>query len=232
MQKIVIINDIHGNLTALQAVLPKINEINPDYIFTPGDIVGIGPNSNEVIDCLKTLPNLYCTKGNHECYLLDGFYNPASAFEVAHHQFIKSQVSIENRKFLKAIPYEQHFILEGFKICMLHYARLAQHFTPITKEPNGDDLDALYHDIDADIIIYGHEHQESIIEHPRLFINGGSLGCSNYHPGLAKMVLLSLENHKYQIEEFYIPYDTKKVRDEITKIYLPDGDFINRVFIK
>ena len=232
MQKIVIINDIHGNLTALEAVLPKIKELNPDYIFTPGDIVGIGPHSNEVINVLKTLPNLYCTKGNHECYLLDGFYNPASAFEVAHHQFIKSQVSIENRKFLKTIPYEQHFILEGFKICMLHYARLAQHFTPICWNPTGSDLEALYHDIDADIIIFGHEHKASIIESPRLFINGGSLGCSNYNPGFAKMLLLTLDNKTYHIEEFKIPYDVERVKQDIVDIKLPDGDFINKTFIK
>ena len=232
MQKIVIINDIHGHLTALEAVLPFIKEINPDYIFTPGDIIGIGPHSNEVIDVLKALPNLYCTKGNHECYLLDGFYNPSSAFEVAHHQFIKKQVSEQNRAFLKSIPYEQHFEIEGFKICMLHYARLAQHFTPICYNPTGEALEELYKNIDADMIIYGHEHKPSIIKSPRLFINAGSLGCSNYNPGYAKMLLLTLDNKDYKIEEYFIPYDAAKVRDDITNIGLPDGEFINKTFIK
>ena len=139
MKKIIIINDLHGNLTALQAVLPTIKSINPDYIFCPGDLIGIGPHSNEVIDLIRTFPSCYCSKGNHECYLLDGFYNPASAFEVSHHQFIKKQVTKDNKAFLKTIPYEQHFVIEGFKICMLHYARDGLHYTPITWDPTGEE---------------------------------------------------------------------------------------------
>ena len=67
MTKIIIINDLHGNATALKAVLPKIKELSPDYVFCPGDIIGIGPHSNEVIDLVRTIPNFYASKGNHEC---------------------------------------------------------------------------------------------------------------------------------------------------------------------
>ena len=232
MTKIIIINDLHGNATALKAVLPKIKELSPDYVFCPGDIIGIGPHSNEVIDLVRTIPNFFASKGNHECYLLDGFYNKASAFELSHHAFIKKQISKSNQEFLKTIPYEQHFTLEGFKICMLHYARDGYHYTPITKNPTYEDLDALYADIDADIIIYGHEHEPSLIKGKRIFINSGSLGCSNYNPGLAKMVLLTLDNKTHHIEEYFEPYDVEQVRQDINNINLPDGEFINRVFIK
>lgn len=68
-----IITDIHSNKQALKAVLEKFDEINIDKIICCGDIIGIGPNPEEVTQMLMERKDiLIAVRGNHEKYLIDG----------------------------------------------------------------------------------------------------------------------------------------------------------------
>jgi len=51
--RIAIIADIHGNLTALEAVLADLRRQKPDVVFHGGDLVFGGCNLAEVIDCIQ-----------------------------------------------------------------------------------------------------------------------------------------------------------------------------------
>jgi len=59
-----ILSDVHANLTALDAVLEDAGPI--DRVWCLGDIVGYGPDPNECIERIRSLPNLICVKGNHD----------------------------------------------------------------------------------------------------------------------------------------------------------------------
>src|SRR4029077_4921084 len=50
--RIAIISDIHGNLTALDAVLADLRRQKPDVIFHGGDLPYGGSHPAEVIDCI------------------------------------------------------------------------------------------------------------------------------------------------------------------------------------
>jgi predicted phosphodiesterase len=62
--RILIISDIHANLTALDAVLLDAGEV--DAVWCLGDLVGYGPDPNECVQRIKELPNLVCLIGNHD----------------------------------------------------------------------------------------------------------------------------------------------------------------------
>jgi predicted phosphodiesterase len=64
MTRILVISDIHANLPALNAVLADAG--NVEEVWCLGDIVGYGPDPNECIARLRTLPNLTCMMGNHD----------------------------------------------------------------------------------------------------------------------------------------------------------------------
>ncbi|MCX8052335.1 MAG: metallophosphoesterase [Armatimonadetes bacterium] len=68
-----IISDIHGNLTALDAVLDRLSGV--DRFICPGDIVGYGPDPSE---CLSRLRSLDCISvlGNHDA-AVSGTMDPA-----------------------------------------------------------------------------------------------------------------------------------------------------------
>ena len=72
--KIGIVNDIHNNLIALEAVLNKI-ENECDMIICSGDIIGIGPYPEETVQKVMQIENLIAVKGNHEKYLIEGLPN-------------------------------------------------------------------------------------------------------------------------------------------------------------
>ena len=73
--RIVLLSDIHANVTALQAVLEDINHKGCfDSIALLGDLVNYGPRPNETIDIVRNLPypilvNLW---GNHEYSIFGG----------------------------------------------------------------------------------------------------------------------------------------------------------------
>lgn len=66
--QILVISDIHANLTALEAVLIGAGQV--DAVWCLGDVVGYGPDPNECVARLRGLPNLVCLLGNHDAAAL------------------------------------------------------------------------------------------------------------------------------------------------------------------
>src|SRR5262249_43398933 len=50
--RIAILSDVHGNLTALDAVLADLRQQKPDLVFHGGDLPYGGCNPAEVLDCI------------------------------------------------------------------------------------------------------------------------------------------------------------------------------------
>lgn len=53
--RIAILSDIHGNLTAFEAVIADIKTQAPDVVYHLGDIAASGPRPSEVVDLLQSL---------------------------------------------------------------------------------------------------------------------------------------------------------------------------------
>ncbi len=68
--KLALIADIHGNLTALEAVAREIERLQPDHVVLNGDLINACPFSGEVIDFVRGTDWLV-VRGNHEFYYLD-----------------------------------------------------------------------------------------------------------------------------------------------------------------
>jgi predicted phosphodiesterase len=64
MTKVLVISDVHANLTALEAVLADAGKVNE--VWCLGDIAGYGPDPNECIERIQALPELTCMMGNHD----------------------------------------------------------------------------------------------------------------------------------------------------------------------
>ena len=64
MIKVLVISDVHANITALEAVLADAGKVNE--VWCLGDIAGYGPDPNECIERIQALPKLTCMMGNHD----------------------------------------------------------------------------------------------------------------------------------------------------------------------
>ena len=99
-----VVSDIHANLTALEAVLQDAG--NVDEIWCLGDMIGYGPDPNEVVELIRQLPNLTCCiLGNHDVALL-GEMDFAVFNTEARKSLLWQQESIssENLDYLRGLP--------------------------------------------------------------------------------------------------------------------------------
>jgi len=67
--RILIISDIHANLVALDAVLAAASDY--EAVWCLGDLTGYGPNPNECVERVRSLPGLRCLVGNHDKAVLN-----------------------------------------------------------------------------------------------------------------------------------------------------------------
>jgi predicted phosphodiesterase len=101
--RILIISDIHANLTALDAVLADAGEIGATWCL--GDLVGYGPDPNECIARVKELPNLVCLLGNHDAAALRQIdietFNVEARIAI---RWTQQTLTRESMTFLEGIP--------------------------------------------------------------------------------------------------------------------------------
>ncbi len=99
---ILVISDIHANLTALESVINAAG--NVDATWCLGDLVGYGPDPNECIELIRTLPNLTCILGNHDSAAVDQIdaetFNPEARTALI---WTRYQLSKSNRDFLASL---------------------------------------------------------------------------------------------------------------------------------
>lgn len=101
--RILVISDIHANLTAFKTVLDHAKG-DWDYVWCLGDVVGYGPDPNECVELLRSMPHL-CLAGNHDWATLGRLdirtFNPDARRAV---EWTQETMTPDNLKYLEALP--------------------------------------------------------------------------------------------------------------------------------
>ena len=236
MTKIGIMTDIHNNIVALNSILKVFEYENCDEIICCGDIIGIGPFPQETVMLTKSIINLRCVLGNHETYLLNGLKAPypdcMDEDEAIHHLWEHGLLSEDSKEFICQLPYKLYIERDGLKIAVMHYCLDGDNkYINFTQKPTADDCDLMFADVDADIIVYGHNH-ETIVNKgkEKFYINCGSLGCPHKFEGLAKGGILSIQNGEFEYHSVSATYDIQVVVDKADEINYPAKDIIKHIF--
>lgn len=77
MRRLLVISDVHSNRAALEAVLKDAGQHGPfDVKVNAGDMVGYGPDPNEVVDMIRS-SGFISVEGNHDesLFILPDFMN-------------------------------------------------------------------------------------------------------------------------------------------------------------
>jgi putative phosphoesterase len=237
--KIGIITDIHNNVDALNAVLDKFSSLGVEKIICSGDIIGIGPKPEETIKRIMLLQNdIECVIGNHESYLINGIPTTVpndemmGHGEMEHHKWEHEKFSDESIRFIKTLPYTKTLKICGKTIYISHYSmnevNKCVNYIP---NPSLNDLKIMFSNIEADIIVYGHNHTSSINnESNKWYINSGSLGCPIGTINSARAGLLDLDRDNITYRELNVCYDVKKVIEDIKNMKYPDFENILKYF--
>lgn len=237
--KIGIITDLHNNVIALEATLNKFKELRIDGIICCGDIIGIGPRPDETVKTMMTLDNLLaCVRGNHEGYYLESMPSTVPNDEsmdwgeMEHHKWEHNLLSKDSKSFLESLPYFKFLEICGIRIYISHYCMNSENkYINYTPNPTTEDLDRMFSNIDADIIVYGHDHRGSIIcSGNKRYINCGSLGCPSKDKDIARAGIVEINSGVVDFKQLQIKYDINSVIKDIELLNYPEYSNILKYF--
>src|SRR5271163_4647000 len=182
--RVAVVSDIHGNLTAFEAVLADIRQASPDLVLHGGDLADSGSSPIEIIDRIRAL-GWQGVMGNTDEMLvqpdsLENFAAQSSAppalwaaiREIA--SATRSALGDERLAWLRELPRVK--TLGAF--ALIHATPESCWRAP-APEATDAELEAIYERLGRSIVVFGHTHRPSIrsMAGPlKLLINTGSVG--------------------------------------------------------
>ncbi|MCU0275580.1 MAG: metallophosphatase family protein [Acidobacteria bacterium] len=113
-----IFSDIHSNVEAFAKFLTQKKAKTVDQILFLGDLVGYGPNPDEVINLFRGLPHMRMVRGNHDKVIAElessALFNPAAAFSA---EWSKLNIAPANFQYLKKLAKGPQVIDRFITIC-------------------------------------------------------------------------------------------------------------------
>ena len=236
--RLLVLTDIHANLSALEASLTAV-EGSWQRLVCLGDVVGYGPDPNEVTSRIREL-GAVTIRGNHDKAVAELMptddFNPVAKAAV---NWTRSQLSNENLGWLAGLPQGP---LESEGVVLVHGAFQDEDeyvFTP------SQALEGLL-DSTSQVTFFGHTHHqggfsyedpelEVLALHPRsneshcalrledakrYLLNPGSIGQPRDTDPRAGFAIADLENRT--VEFWRVPYDIGAVQKRMREAKLPE----------
>ena len=213
--RIAIVSDIHGNLTALEAVITELRAQAPDLVLQGGDLPYGGCHAAEVMDRVAELgwPGVV---GNTDEVLWNGDGLKRMMVETPKLAPLltvieqcatatKSLLGESRLKRLQALPMEIH---EG-DLVLLHASPGDLWKSPT--DPSDDDaLERVYDPLRAGIVVYGHIHRPFIRNCSGFTVcNSGSVGMPYDGDPRASYLLLTDGRAEIRRVEYDIDRETR-----------------------
>ena len=241
--KIAILTDIHGNELALKAVLKEI-DVRGDIeeIWCLGDMIAMGPDTNEVLDLLFSRPNIRMITGNHDeaiLSLIGGEGHPETYKHTReHHEWVAKQLSAENETKLRRLPRIIEKEINESRIIGIHYhIELNKRNAHIKDDPFHSILEPTLHNMEkmfahypADIICFGHNHPEHLFKNEHQFyVNPGALGVSK--GTTAPYAIIDFAKLKQPIIQIHhAPYDKEAFLQRFETLQVPQREIMFKLF--
>lgn len=212
--RVAIVSDIHGNLTALEAVLADIRQVSPDLILHGGDLADPGSKPLEVIDRMRDL-GWQGVMGNTDEMLV----RPSSLEEFATRSSAPAALWLAIRR----IASDTRSALGDERLAWLHQLPMKAgnpglalvHAVPgdcwraPPAEATDANLESIYGSLGQPLVVFGHTHLPFIRRltgQPQMLINSGSVGLPYDGDPRASYLLVdgstpSIRRVEYSIEK-------------------------------
>lgn len=227
--RIAVVSDIHGNLTAFEAVVADIRQASPDLVLHGGDLADGGSSPVEIIDRIRNL-GWQGVVGNTDEMLvspdsLEDFARQSSAppelwsaiRDVA--SATRSKLGDERLAWLRELP--MALIKPGF--ALVHAVSGDCWRAPATEATDAE-LETHYGSLGQPVVAFGHTHRpliRSIAGHPKFLVNTGSVGLS--YDGDPRASYLLLDDSTPTIRR--VEYDLEKELKVLSRCGLPGAEW-------
>lgn len=246
MERIAIVSDIHGNMTAWNAVLEDIQKRGITRIFCLGDLVGKGPDSAGAVDSVREHCEVV-VRGNWDELV-------GKRQKGVHFEWHADCLGEERLNYLSKLPFSYHFQLSGRQIRLVHasatsvYHRV-QPWDALEKRLGmfgiiAESSAETHNPEEPDVVGYGDVHN-AYLQHlnGKMLFNAGSVGNPLDLPEASYCILEgvlteqsgpfeqdTVRNEPFSVQFIRVPYD---IEAEVTKALqsgAPDIDFyINEI---
>lgn len=177
LERIAVVSDVHGNLTAYEAVLADIAARGITRILNLGDVVGKGPRGA----ACTSLTRQRCeatVRGNWEAIIAgDGELHSEAQ------SWWRAELAAEDRRWLFALPGSLDLQLSGRRVRGLH-ASPVDEFTRVLREHSAEEFAMMFASTPftggeerADVVVYGDIHDPFLRSgREGMLVNVGSVG--------------------------------------------------------
>ena len=204
MIKVFLLSDLHGNMTATEAMSHEIAGIMPDRIIFLGDAVGKGPRNDLTCDWVR----------EHCDTFVGGNWDYGVGYQsFAPDVFYWNQLGDERLKWLRELPQEQELHLSGFTFRLIH----GRPLKPLMQGYDSDEaLMQAFENTNGkeyDGVIFGDSHRPFMrTTNGRYVMNTGSVGNNLGGVARAHAILLegdpdATEKSTFRSTLISIPYD-------------------------
>ncbi|MGD0403440.1 MAG: metallophosphoesterase family protein [Candidatus Acidiferrales bacterium] len=227
--RIAIVSDIHGNLTAFEAVLADLRQTSPDFVFHGGDLADSGSSPGEIVDRIRGLgwPGV---AGNTDEMLFKSESLRDFAKEQPlnlHSLFVAiEEMAAATRESLGA---ERLAWLRSLPRVQFHASMALVHATPESlwrapaPEATDAELESVFSPLGRPIAIYAHIHRSFIRNVSGITIaNTGSVSLS--YDGDPRASYLLLHDAKPEIRR--VEYDLARELKVLSASRLPHADWL------
>jgi putative phosphoesterase len=231
--RIAILSDIHGNVTALDAVLADLRQTTPDLVLHGGDLADSGSSPAEIVDRIRDL-GWQGVMGNTDEMLvrpksLEEFASqsraPATLWTAIREIAAATRASLgeERLEWLRKLPRAW----KSSPIALVHASPESCWQAPAADAPEAE-FESTYGSLREPFIVYGHTHHPSIRRVDALqstLINTGSVGLPYDGDPRASYVL---------IDDAYpsirrVEYDVAKELAALNSCGLPGAEWTSRM---
>jgi predicted phosphodiesterase len=242
--KIALFSDIHGNSTALDAVLADIKAHGGvDAYWVLGDLVALGHDPVGVLERLAQLPNVRFVRGNTDRYVFAGDRPfPSLADVKADPSLLARLVEVAETfawtqgaltatgwlEWLARLPIELEEVLpDGTRLLGVHASPGRDDGDGIAPGMRDEEIEGRLQGCSAGLICVGHTHQAV---NRRVgnwhVVNLGSLSNPLIQDRRASYVLLTARETDYQIEHRLVDYDRAAVIEALERQRHPGAAYI------
>ena len=227
MTRLAAISDIHGNATALEAVLKEVARERPDAVLIAGDLVLNGPEPALVIDVLRSLPptTTLIVAGNTDIAAADFDYGAAYPWMqdgvpdaiVAAAEWAHDALGEERVDWLRRLPTERRWRADDDTLVLACHASPGSQTAGFDQELDPNVTLERVSRTDARVIVCGHTHIPEIRDLGwKLIVNDGSAGYVFDGDPTASWALIDLEDGEVRAEIRRTAFDALSVANAIS----------------
>jgi putative phosphoesterase len=219
--RIVIISDIHSNLEAFRNVIADLPPY--DRLLCLGDLVGYGPQPNEVVEQLRQLHPTMALMGNHDYAVATGDTGGFSPYAAVAVEWTRRHIKPANLDYLSNLHPSARLELSNIGLALFHGSPgdpLSEYIFPGIPERLAR---RMIQKAGAPVVLLGHTHMPMVYSfHGEMLANPGSVGQPRDGDPRAAFAILTLSDGEFSFDIKRVEYDLDAVAGKIIQAGLPE----------